>query len=145
MSRIREGWWLLLVLCVAAGLWFLMMPLLGYGYLVDGIVVRPGWLALPPCAFGAVFAARTTKFSRVGGALAGLTLFAVSFVVGAQFWVMEASQALPCIVLERQSSCDRARAFADQRAEYDPQYELATLRTPLQASTFIRRDDSTRQ
>ncbi len=137
MTRIREGWWGMLALCVACGLWFCVMPLLGYGYFVDGVVIRPGWLGIPPCVFGAVFAARHTKLGARMAALTGVALFAVSFALGAQFWVMKASNALPCRMFGHAVSCEMVDASRQAGRTWEPTTALGHLRSPLDPGTFL--------
>ena len=137
MNRISEGWWLMLVLCIACGLWLLVLPLLGYGFLWDGVWLRPAWLGLPPFVFGIVYAARSTRFSRATGLVAGIGLFALTYAAGLQFAVMRASHAVPCEVHEQPQSCLAMEHFESEREEWRPLHAASDLRSPLNPRTFV--------
>ena len=122
MSRIREGWLPMLALCVACGLWFMMMPLLGYGYVIDDVFLRPAWVGIPPCVFGVVFAAQQARSGRIAAVLAGVLLFVVSFHFHHD--LIREVREVQCEVAGPCTTTVQLGTFAD-------------LRSPFEVSTFV--------
>lgn len=139
MERLREGWWLMIVVCVASGLWFFAMPLLGYGYIIDGVSLRPGWMGIPPCLFGAVYAARTTSHGWLSGVLSGVALFIVTLLAGVQFWVMQLSHLPQCALWGEATSCRAIDTFDEAHERWEPGTALRDVKSPRDSRTFVER------